>query len=150
MDLKRKCGKAKVLGALVCIAGALVLTLYKGKPLVNEHSRVTTHITNHATMLISSKTERWAVGSILLAAGCVAWSSWFLIQARIGKRYPFQYSSTAILSFFGAVQSGILTLIVERNLAVWVLKGRLEILTVMFSVSTLVLSFKSCIANIWD
>ncbi|KAL6128463.1 hypothetical protein ACLB2K_071818 [Fragaria x ananassa] len=63
------------------------------------------------------------------------WASWFLIQAKIGKSYPFQYSSTAILSFFGAIQSVILTLLTERsiNMSMWVLKGKLEILSVTYS-----------------
>jgi hypothetical protein len=38
---------------------------------------------------------------------------------------------------FGAIQSAILSLIVERNLGMWVLKGKLEILTVIYAVSTL-------------
>jgi hypothetical protein len=130
VNMKSKCGRAKVLGTVVCIGGALLLTLYKGTPLNHPHSRATTQITNH------SKTERWAIGSILNAAGCLLWSSWFLIQAKIGKRYPCQYTSTAILNLFGAIQSAILSLIVERNLGMWVLKGKLEILTVIYAVST--------------
>ncbi|XP_062157371.1 WAT1-related protein At3g30340-like [Alnus glutinosa] len=127
VNMKSKCGRAKVLGTVVCIGGALLLTLYKGTPLNHPHSRATTQINNH------SKTERWAIGSILNAAGCLLWSSWFLIQAKIGKRYPCQYTSTAILNLFGAIQSAILSLIVERNLGMWVLKGKLEILTVIYA-----------------
>ncbi|XP_059459174.1 WAT1-related protein At3g30340-like [Corylus avellana] len=133
VNIKSKYGRAKVLGAVVCIGGALLLTLYKGTPLNNPQSRATTHIANQDTMMVSAKTERWAIGSILNAAGCLLWSSWFLIQAKIGKRYPCQYSSTAILSFFGAIQSAVLCLITERNLGMWVMKGKLEILTVIYA-----------------
>ena len=125
-----------MLGTLVCISGALLLILYKGMPLSNTHSQASTHITNHG-MLIPATRERWAMGSIFLVAGSLMWSSWFLIQTRIGKRYPCQYSSTAILNFFGAIQSCILSLIIKRNLAMWFLKGSLEILSVVYAVSTL-------------
>uniref|UniRef100_A0A2N9J8C9 WAT1-related protein n=1 Tax=Fagus sylvatica TaxID=28930 RepID=A0A2N9J8C9_FAGSY len=133
VNLKSNGGRAKVLGTLVCISGALLLTLYKGMPISNPHSQASIHITNHGNMLIPAKKERWAIGSILLAVGCLLWSSWFLIQTRIGKRYPCQYSSTAIFNFFGALQSGVLSLMIERNRAMWVLKGKLEILSVMYA-----------------
>lgn len=133
VNMKSNCGRAKVLGTVICIGGALLLTLYKGTPLNNPHSLATTHIANHANMMVSVKTKRWAIGSILNAAGCFFWSSWFLIQAKIGKSYPCQYSSIAILTFFGAIQSAILSLIIERNLGMWVLKGKLEILTVIYA-----------------
>lgn len=141
VNMKSNCGRAKVLGTVICIGGALLLTLYKGTPLNNPHSLATTHIANHANMMVSVKTKRWAIGSILNAAGCFFWSSWFLIQAKIGKSYPCQYSSIAILTFFGAIQSAILSLIIERNLGMWVLKGKLEILTVIYAVSA-ILRFK--------
>lgn len=137
MNIKSKGGIAKILGALICIAGALSLTLYKGMPLTN-YSQDTTQMQNHAnTMTSAKKTERWAVGSVLLGLGCLLWSSWFLIQAKVGKSYPFQYSSTAILSFFGAIQAAILYLITERNLtmSMWAMKGKLEILSVTYAVS---------------
>lgn len=133
MNIRSLAGRSKLLGTLVCFGGVILLILYKGKPLTNQH-----HLTNQHDMTIStSKTDRWAIGTIFLIAGCFVWSSWFLMQARIGKSYPCQYSSTAILSSFGALQSAILCLIMERNLSSWVLKGKLEIASVIYAVSIL-------------
>lgn len=126
-----------MLGSLVCIAGVLVLTLYKGKSLNKPQFQATTHKPNRAEQMVSANTVRWAIGSLLLAAGSLLWSSWFLIQARIGKRYPYQYSNIAFLNLFGAIQSAILSFIIEKDLAMWILKGRLEILSVIYSVRTL-------------
>ncbi|KAG6725754.1 hypothetical protein I3842_02G046900 [Carya illinoinensis] len=132
--MKTKGGKAKMLGSLVCIAGVLVLTLYKGKSLNKPQFQATTHKPNRAEQMVSANTVRWAIGSLLLAAGSLLWSSWFLLQARIGKRYPYQYSNIAFLNLFGAIQSAILSFIIEKDLAMWILKGRLEILSVIYSV----------------
>ncbi|KAJ7954580.1 WAT1-related protein [Quillaja saponaria] len=135
--LKSKSGRAKVLGTSVCIGGALLLILYKGKPLINPQSQASIHSTNQASTRMrrssANKSEKWVLGSVLLTAGSILWSSWFLIQAKISKRYPCQYSSTSILSFFGAIQSAILSLIITRNNAVWVLKGKFEILSIIYS-----------------
>ncbi|KAL5572258.1 hypothetical protein UlMin_021855 [Ulmus minor] len=129
VNLKSKCGRAKILGTLVCVVGALILSLYKGKQLT--HSGATENQVN--TMVSPKKPKNWATGSVLLATGSCMWSSWFLMQARIGKSYPFKYTSTAILSFFGAIQSSILGLIMERNLSTWFLSGKLEIISVIYA-----------------
>ncbi|XP_015888953.2 WAT1-related protein At3g30340 [Ziziphus jujuba] len=134
VNMKSKSGTAKVLGSLLCVCGALLLTIYRGMPLAHSHSSATVVQENHHHMMISAKkTERWIVGSMFLGGGSLLWSSWFLIQARIGKKYPFQYTSTAILSFFSAVQSAILSLAIHRNISMWVLKGTLEIISVIYA-----------------
>ncbi|KAL2339384.1 hypothetical protein Fmac_007324 [Flemingia macrophylla] len=131
VNMKSLNSKAKVLGTFVCIGGALLLILYKGMPLINRQPE---HIADKGTATPSaSKLKKWIIGSLFLATGCLLWSSWFLIQARISKKYPCQYSSTAILSFFAAIQSAILTLLIDRSNAKWTLKGKLEILTVVYS-----------------
>ncbi|XP_039061351.1 WAT1-related protein At3g30340-like [Hibiscus syriacus] len=135
VNLRNKAGVTKVIGTLVCIDGAVVLTLYKGKTLVGLDSGGAVHAENYADPMVSSKNkkERWAIGSVFLAAGTVFLSSLFVPQTRIGTTYPCQYSSTAILSFFSAIQSAIISLITERDFTRWILKGRLELLSVAYS-----------------
>ncbi|RXI07569.1 hypothetical protein DVH24_005342 [Malus domestica] len=102
VNIKNKGGIAKILGAIICIGGAVSLFLYKGMPLTNQHSESTLQMQNHANTLASSsakKNERWVVGSAFLASGCLLWPSWFLVQEKIGKSYPFQYSSTGLCPF---------------------------------------------------
>lgn len=130
-------GRAKVVGALVCLGGAMILTLYKGSPLFN-YSRpgAATHIVDQALKLSSGKRkERWTLGSMALISGTMLWSSWFLLQSYISKSYPCQYSSTAIMSLFAAIQSAALAVSMDRNFSMWALKGKEEILTVVYAVS---------------
>ncbi|KAK7280615.1 hypothetical protein RJT34_25680 [Clitoria ternatea] len=132
VSMQSKSGKAKVLGTFVGIGGALLLVLYKGMPLIsNPQSQ---HMANEVTSTPpAAKLEKWIIGSILLTVGCLMWSSWFIIQAKISKTYPCQYSSTAILSLFAAIQSAILTLIIKRNKATWILQGKLQIMSVIYA-----------------
>ncbi|KAK6162412.1 hypothetical protein DH2020_002253 [Rehmannia glutinosa] len=65
-------------------------------------------------------------------SGSLAWSSWFLTQSKIGHNFPYQYSSTSIMSFFSAIQSVILCFITDRNTSKWILKGELQILSVIY------------------
>ncbi|CAB4280346.1 unnamed protein product [Prunus armeniaca] len=134
VNLKCNSGRAKVIGTLVCIGGAFMLTLYKGAPLFDHSKTTTTQAMDHGTKLshIRNK-ERWTIGSIALVVGTLLWSSWFLVQSNISKMYPCQYSSTTIMTFFGAIQSAILGFCTGRNLSMWVLRGRTQVITVLFS-----------------
>ncbi|KAF6156764.1 hypothetical protein GIB67_033233 [Kingdonia uniflora] len=138
VDLKSKPGKAKVLGTIVCVGGAMLLTFYKGIPLTNQssHSRpASANMTNQAHGLSQNQkgAERWTIGSLSLIAGALFWSAWFLVQAKISKKYPFQYSSTAIMSFFGALQSATLSSIIHRDIHIWIVKGKIKILMVLYT-----------------
>ncbi|XP_059645361.1 WAT1-related protein At3g30340-like [Cornus florida] len=143
VNVKSRGGKAKVVGTLVCLGGAMLLTLYKGMPLFKHSHPQAANQTMHqaaaaaaiTSMSSSSKSrkERWTIGSIALMAGTLLWSSWFPLQSYIGKRYPCQYSSTALMTFFAAIQSAVLSLSIDRNLSVWVLKGNIEIVTVIYA-----------------
>lgn len=137
MNIKASSGKAKVVGTVVCIGGAILLVVYKGIPLFNRsHLQAERQAVDQMVGLSSAKrAERWTLGSMLMIVGTLLWSSWFLIQSNIGRRYPCQYSSTAIMSFFAAIQSATLTLCIDRNLSIWVLRGNTEILSVLYAVS---------------
>ncbi|KAJ6328903.1 hypothetical protein OIU76_005593 [Salix suchowensis] len=133
VSLSSKEGRAKVLGTFICMGGSVLLILYKGIPLTNSRSEATAAgILNIGdTMISGKKKQNWVAGSMLSFAGCFMWSAWFLMQAKISKIYPCQYSSTAIMSFFGAIQSGFLSLILKRKFSMWILKSKLEIIGVL-------------------
>ncbi|KAI3785020.1 hypothetical protein L1987_44128 [Smallanthus sonchifolius] len=128
VNIKSNGGRAKVIGTIVCVGGATLLTLYKGMPLFNHHSHL--HPTNESihvqsifrrlSSVLATKKARWTSGSLALVAGTILWSSWFLVQSNIGKIYSLQYSSTAIMMFFGAVQSFALSLFIHIDLSLWI------------------------------
>ncbi|CAK9168052.1 unnamed protein product [Ilex paraguariensis] len=130
-------GRAKVLGTVVCLGGAILMTFYRGMPLFSSSQPQGAIQTVDQALIFSlaKRKERWTIGSIALIAGTLLWSSWFLLlQSNIARSYPCQCSSTAIMAFFGAIQSAILSFCIDRNLALWVLKGKTEILSLLYAV----------------
>ncbi|KAK7247186.1 hypothetical protein RIF29_42063 [Crotalaria pallida] len=128
VNIKSNSGKAKIVGTFVCIGGALLLTLYKGKPLFNfSHQSLAP-----AASPITRSTEKRTIGVIALVVGTIFMASWYILQSNIVKRYPCQYSSTAITTFFGAIQSAIICLSTSRNLSIWVVKDKIQILTALY------------------
>ncbi|KAI3951191.1 hypothetical protein MKW98_028595 [Papaver atlanticum] len=140
VDMRSMSGGAKVLGTVVTVGGAMVLTLYKGVPLTNfsdsgETTTIHYNTTSHISWLYpNNRTERWTIGTIALVVATLLWSSWFLVQAKISKTYPCQYSSTTIMCFLGAIQSTLFSLVTNhQEFSSWVLKGKFQIFTVLFS-----------------
>ncbi|KAK6146555.1 hypothetical protein DH2020_020424 [Rehmannia glutinosa] len=137
VNIKYSSGRAKVLGSLVCIGGAILLTVYKGKPLFHFSDvpqRDNRSMEQHMKQLsLGTGRERWAIGSVALFAGTLCWSSWFILQTNIGKRYPCQYSSTAIMACFSAIQSAILSSSVDREVSIWILKRKSDILIILYA-----------------
>ncbi|KAK4489243.1 hypothetical protein RD792_005040 [Penstemon davidsonii] len=129
VNIKCSSGRAKVVGALVCLGGAVLLSVYKGMPLF--------HFTQPKSMDMKLKSHnshvRWAIGSVTLFAGTLCWSSWFIVQSNIGKKYPCQYSSTAIMASFSAIQSAVLSLSIDRELSVWILKRKTDVFIVLYA-----------------
>ncbi|XP_023637459.1 WAT1-related protein At4g01450 isoform X2 [Capsella rubella] len=94
LNLKTKVGHGVVLGTLISLVGALLLTMYEGVPLT--HSQPQAAVSNSHT-----GHQNWIKGCLFLLTGVVLFSSWMLIQAKINTNYPSPYSSTVILSVFG-------------------------------------------------
>ncbi|KAL9329440.1 hypothetical protein ACSQ67_004443 [Phaseolus vulgaris] len=139
VNIKCRGGKAKILGTFVCVGGALVLTLYRGKPLfdVSHYETAVPPVAMRSAMDQAASsgrtTQKWTIGVIALVMGTLFWSFWFILQSKIGKRYPCQYSSTAIMTFFGAMQAAILGLSTGSNFSSWVFTDKIQIITVLYS-----------------
>ncbi|OIT33680.1 PREDICTED: WAT1-related protein At4g01440-like [Nicotiana attenuata] len=133
INIKHGSGIAKLIGTLICVGGAFILTFYKGIPLI--HFSDLQHVSPSSDAAISSSKikERWILGSLALFAGTFLWSSWFLLQSFIGNQYPCKYSSTVIMTFFSAIQSAILTLSIDRRLSIWIPKEKIDMLTIVYA-----------------
>lgn len=119
VDIRSKRGQAKVIGTIICVGGAMIMTLYKGPTLAATH---------HALKL-----NEWMFGALELFGSAVAWSAWLTFQAPVLKKYPAKKSLTAIMLLFGAVQSSAIALIFENDVSAWKLKWDMELLSIVYS-----------------
>ncbi|KAF4356596.1 hypothetical protein F8388_006340 [Cannabis sativa] len=77
LNLHTKEGKVKCIGALMCVSGALITSLYKGKSyyIISHH-----HTTNHSHTIPHTTHTNWPLGTLMLVGSCFSCSAWFLIQ----------------------------------------------------------------------
>jgi drug/metabolite transporter (DMT)-like permease len=131
LDVTTGSGAAKLAGTAVGLAGALVLALYQGPSLTSYHSSeaAQAQIAAHA----AGGARSWVVGSAALLGGSASWSLWFILQSKIGTKYPALYSGTAWMFFLSFLQMAAVGVATEKmTFHVWVVATRLQVATVLF------------------
>ncbi|XP_026454470.1 protein WALLS ARE THIN 1-like [Papaver somniferum] len=129
--LNRKDGVAKVLGTVSCVAGAMVITLYKGPTLFGPapiHQQTPVLLT-----LGDANGKNWTLGCIYLIGHCLSWSAWLVLQSPILKKYPARLSVTSYTCFFGVVQFLAIAAFFERNAQAWLVHTKGELFSVFYA-----------------
>ncbi|KAL9251193.1 WAT1-related protein [Drosera capensis] len=127
LDWKSFIFVAKSAGTIISVAGALVVTLYQGPPLLRASSAHSHHL-NHL-----KQNSKWVLGGLFLAIDCVMASGWLILQAPILRKYPAELIVVFFYCFFVAIQCGIVTLFLERDTSAWSLKPKLRLISILYS-----------------
>lgn len=147
--LNRKDGIAKVAGTVFCVAGASVITLYKGptiysptKPLQTmmmstalPSMSMSSFTTSAMSVLGDAKGKSWTLGCLYLIGHCLSWSAWLVLQAPVLKKYPARLSVTSYTCFFGLIQFIIIAAIFERDAQAWIFHSGGEAFSILYAVS---------------
>ncbi|EEF27752.1 WAT1-related protein At1g25270 [Ricinus communis] len=120
MGVKTRAGKAKVMGTLLGLGGAMLLTFYKGAEIKmwSTHINLMKIVKPHGGHVASSSGTQ-ILGSLFAIANCFSFSLWLIIQAKMSANYPCPYSSTALMSVMAAIQETTFTLCTERDWTQW-------------------------------
>ncbi|KAK4377872.1 hypothetical protein RND71_004168 [Anisodus tanguticus] len=117
VDIKKTRCQAKVLGIIVTVAGAMLMTLYKGQVVNLIWSN---HINANVPEATSGAYDKdWLKGSILLIFATLAWASFFILQNITMRKYTAPLSLTALVCFMGMLQSIAVTFVMEHKTSVW-------------------------------
>ncbi|XP_058113246.1 WAT1-related protein At3g18200-like [Magnolia sinica] len=91
-------GQAKMWGVVVSTAGATQMVLWKGPVLLGRSAFGGFQATGDETL-----------GSILLVVALLSAASWNLLVRQVTRKYPAPLSLTAMMNFFGTIQSAVVT-----------------------------------------
>ncbi|CAN6333090.1 unnamed protein product [Urochloa humidicola] len=124
VDLKKARCVAKVVGTLVTVAGAMLMTLYKGRAVEmiwtkHVHLHGTHPAAAAAATAAASADKDWLTGSIFLIIATLAWASLFILQAATLKSYDAPLTLTTLICFVGTLQAIVVTFVMERDASVW-------------------------------
>ncbi|XP_022999562.1 WAT1-related protein At1g09380-like [Cucurbita maxima] len=133
--IKTKPGFAKVMGTIVCICGAMLLSFYHGHTIGLGESKIHWPYVER----IMSKTnptnrqENRTLGSVLLLCSSFSWALWFVIQARLSVKFKAPYTSTTLLCFMAFFQCGLIAVISEHNVAAWSLNSPIRLISALYT-----------------
>ncbi|KAH6801924.1 hypothetical protein C2S51_033370 [Perilla frutescens var. frutescens] len=119
---------AKTIGTLVSIAGAFVVTLYKGPEILDNQSSPKLHY-----KYVGAPQSSWILGGLFLAADCVVSSGYIIVQASILKKYPAELIIVFFYCFFAAILSTAVSLVTNQDLSSWSLQPNIRLIAVLYS-----------------
>lgn len=135
VDMKKVRCQAKVVGTIVTVGGAMLMTLYKGRVINffwSDHIHLHNSSSSNPTSAASSDKE-WLKGSILLILATLAWASFFILQALTLTRYTAQLSLTTLVCFVGTLQSIAVTFVMEHKSSVWSIGWDMNLLAAAYA-----------------
>ncbi|XP_068641290.1 WAT1-related protein At2g39510-like [Aristolochia californica] len=131
VNLKKAHGVAKVVGTLVTVAGAMIMTLIKGPALDLMGSKRKVHVGAQPGELVK---KEWVKGSLMLTAGCFCWACFMILQAFTLRSYPAELSLTALVCLAGTIEGAVVGLVMERgDKKVWSIRWDAKLLTVVYA-----------------
>ncbi|KAL3619293.1 hypothetical protein CASFOL_036863 [Castilleja foliolosa] len=116
VNVRRLHSQAKIVGTLVTVGGAMIMTLVNGSVIGLPWTK-----TKPGSQITDEKAHQDPVkGALMITAGCFCWSIFYILQATTLKAYPAGLSLTSLICMAGALEGAVLTLVVERsNAAIW-------------------------------
>ncbi|KAL9681931.1 hypothetical protein QQ045_013723 [Rhodiola kirilowii] len=133
VSFDRKDGISKMAGTLVSVAGASVITLYRGPTIYTPTPPLQTVAAPLFSSLGDAKGKNWTLGCIYLIGHCISWASWLVLQAPVLKKYPARLTVTSYTCFFGVIQFLILATFIERDYNAWVFHSGSEVFTIFYA-----------------
>ncbi|KAM0848203.1 hypothetical protein ACQ4PT_054530 [Festuca glaucescens] len=130
VDLGRRHGIAKVVGTVVSVGGATVITLYKGLPLFAARNL---HVQAFLTWTSESPIFSWTLGCVFILGHCLSWSGWMVLQVPVLKRYPARLSVISLTSVFGLLQFLVIAAFTEEDLSRWKVRSGGELFTILYA-----------------
>ncbi|KZV57709.1 hypothetical protein F511_03169 [Dorcoceras hygrometricum] len=112
VELSSRSSKAKIVGSVVSISGAIVVTLYKGLILFTS-----THYTR--VSLLSSLQSNWMMGSLFLAVEYSLVPLWYIVMTQILKEYPAELTLVFAYTLCVSILGGIVGFFVEPDSSKW-------------------------------
>ncbi|CAK9138522.1 unnamed protein product, partial [Ilex paraguariensis] len=127
VGIKRRPGQAKVLGTLVCVGGAMLLSFYHGPVIPIGESTIHWKYAEKMANVNPATHTNFILGPLLLIASSVSWA------ARMSTKYPAPYSSSALMCLMASFQCVIIGFGVKREASAWALSPSIRAVSSVYA-----------------
>ncbi|KAL0377460.1 UNVERIFIED_CONTAM: WAT1-related protein [Sesamum radiatum] len=128
LALSSKSSRAKVVGTVVSISGAFVVTFYKGPSISSSSS---TPFSLHQS--VHSSQSNWMIGSLFLAVEYVLVAVWYIIQTHIMKGYPAESTVVFFYTSCVSILAAVVGFFAEEDSSKWRIRPSVALASVLCS-----------------
>ncbi|KAJ6775625.1 WAT1-RELATED PROTEIN [Salix purpurea] len=127
VGIKKTSGQAKLLGTVVCVGGAMLLSFYHGHIINIGESSIHWNYADSTGNSSTDKKSNLVLGSLFIMASAVSWAIWFTVQAKVSLKFPAPYTCTLLMCFMGSIECVVIGIGANHKVSEWSLRspGRL-------------------------
>ncbi|CAD5313407.1 unnamed protein product [Arabidopsis thaliana] len=125
VNFKKVRSIAKVVGTVITVSGALLMTLYKG-PIVDfirfgggGGGGSDGAGGSHGGAGAAAMDKHWIPGTLMLLGRTFGWAGFFILQSFTLKQYPAELSLTTLICLMGTLEGTAVSLVTVRDLSTW-------------------------------
>ncbi|XP_057758938.1 WAT1-related protein At5g40240-like [Arachis stenosperma] len=131
IDVKTRTTQAKIVGSIISIGGAFIVTFYKGPSIIIADDSPSLHLVQRLNGNFESVDTNWVIGGFLLTTGNILLTLWFILQVEILKEFPDELSMVCFYNLFAAIFAYAFGLIAETNPSAWKLRLDLSLVSIV-------------------
>ncbi|KAK3016544.1 hypothetical protein RJ639_006591 [Escallonia herrerae] len=129
LAIRSSSSRAKVMGTIVSIAGAFIVTLYRGPRIVPTPSP---SISSNQ-LLRSPAPSNWVIGGLFFTTEYILVPMWYIVQAQIMKEYPAELTVVFFYNLSVSMLAAIVGLVTESNSSAWKIKPDIALVSILCS-----------------
>ncbi|GFY93498.1 nodulin MtN21 /EamA-like transporter family protein [Actinidia rufa] len=134
IDMKKVIYQVKIVGTIVTVGGAMLMTLYKGPVVEMVWSKHIHPRKSYVTDTTGTTDKDWFKGSIFVIIATFAWASLFILQKAALKTYEkHQLTLTTLVCFMGTLQAIAVTFVMEHKPSVWSIGWDMNLLAAAYA-----------------
>ncbi|KAJ8439514.1 hypothetical protein Cgig2_007031 [Carnegiea gigantea] len=132
LNLRAHSSLLKLIGTLVSISGAFIVTFYQGLP-ITVFPPSPTEASLSLRNILQSDQPNWVLGGFFLATSSIFLSLSFVVKTWVARDFRSEVLITIISFFFETIVAALITLVAERdNPSVWVPTGGIVLIAITF------------------
>ncbi|XP_076897462.1 WAT1-related protein At3g28050-like [Bidens hawaiensis] len=130
LSLSNKSFRAKLVGTIVSIAGAFVVTLYKGPKLI---SSLWSSPSNSPLVSLGTSQPNWALGGLFLTAEYTLLPLCYIVHTQIMKEYPAELVVVFFYDLIVSLLAAIVGAFIEQDSSAWKIKPDIALASILCS-----------------
>ncbi|KAG5407355.1 hypothetical protein IGI04_013474 [Brassica rapa subsp. trilocularis] len=130
VNIRNVRGLAKISGTVLCVVGAISMTLLRGPKILNSESTLPLE-----NSLLGDLTDQnmWLIGCLCVFASTVCYSLWLTFQVPVSAYYPDHLSLSAWMCLFGTIQCAVVTFFFDKDPNAWIIHSYSELATCLYA-----------------